>query len=345
MIDYSNCSLESMTAHHIGNKVNDESLLLSGQLLNISDDKLQELLRRYFLTPFSFPEFYSFTSESDDFTTNKMFSFAMQIFSEPEKLQKISIDIAKHLYELSVHPQIKSGDLFVVYFKNVKINDETTELLGLFKSENKNEFLKLQNSKDNFSISCDDGIDIDKLDKGCLIFNIELDRGFNVCVVDKSGKSVDAQFWKDNFLQIKPLSDDYHQTKKAMVMTKNFVTNQLSEEFELSRADQIDYLNKSADYFKTHQKFQKKDFEREVFGNDKMIRSFRDYGNEYGELMDVNDFEISPDAVKKQLKIYKSILKLDNNFHIYIHGNRQMIERGIDSDGRKFYKIYFINEK
>jgi hypothetical protein len=49
--------------------------------------------------------------------------------------------------------------------------------------------------------------------------------------------------------------------------------------------------------------------------------------------------------VKKQAKIYKSILKLDKNFHIYIHGNREMITKGTDPDGRKFYKIYFENEE
>ncbi len=345
MIDYSDCNIELIAVHHVGNKTNEEDLLLSKNLMNIADEKVKNLLLRYFLNPFDFPEFYSFDSDSNDFTNNPMFNFAMQVFAEPERLHKFSVDIAKHLFEISVHPQIKAGDLFVVYFTNIKINDEITDALGIFKSENRQEFLKLQNSDNNFLISYDDGINIEKLDKGCLIFNIELDRGFNVCIVDKSSKSVEARFWKDNFLQIKPLSDDYHQTKNTMVLAKNFVTDYLKEEYELSKADQIDYLNKSADYFKTHQKFQKKDFEKEVFGNEKMIRSFRDYHNENDEAPDLNEFDISTEAVKKQLKLYKSILKLDNNFHIYIHGNRQMIERGVDSDGRKFYKIYYINEK
>ena len=53
---------------------------------------------------------------------------------------------------------------------------------------------------------------------------------------------------------------------------------------------------------------------------------------------------ISAPAVKKQAKIFKSVLKLDKNFHIYIHGNREMIEQGVEKDGRKFYKIYFEKE-
>ncbi len=57
-----------------------------------------------------------------------------------------------------------------------------------------------------------------------------------------------------------------------------------------------------------------------------------------------DSFEISVQAVKKQTRIFKSVLKLDKNFHIYIHGNNELIEHGIEKDGRKFYKIYFENE-
>jgi hypothetical protein len=48
--------------------------------------------------------------------------------------------------------------------------------------------------------------------------------------------------------------------------------------------------------------------------------------------------------VKKQARVFKSVLKLDKNFHIYIHGNRELIEQGVEKDGRKFYKIYFEKE-
>jgi hypothetical protein len=62
--------------------------------------------------------------------------------------------------------------------------------------------------------------------------------------------------------------------------------------------------------------------------------------------LDISDsFDISSQAVKKQARIFKSVLKLDKNFHIYIHGNRNLIEQGVEEDGRKFYKIYFKEEE
>lgn len=78
-----------------------------------------------------------------------------------------------------------------------------------------------------------------------------------------------------------------------------------------------------------------------------MITSFKkfkgDFQNER-ELNVVSEFEISAQAVKRQSRVFKSVLKLDRNFHIYIHGDKELIEKGVDPDGRKYYKIYYREE-
>jgi len=56
-----------------------------------------------------------------------------------------------------------------------------------------------------------------------------------------------------------------------------------------------------------------------------------------------DNFTISESAVKKQARTLKSIIKLDKNFDIHIHNNRQLIEQGRDEKG-KFYKIYYKDE-
>ena len=38
------------------------------------------------------------------------------------------------------------------------------------------------------------------------------------------------------------------------------------------------------------------------------------------------------------------VIKLDKNFHFYVHGSRELIEQGVDEEGRKFYKIYYKEE-
>jgi hypothetical protein len=42
--------------------------------------------------------------------------------------------------------------------------------------------------------------------------------------------------------------------------------------------------------------------------------------------------------------VLKSVIKLDKNVHIYIHGNRDVVEQGEDGKG-KYYKIYYKEEK
>ena len=346
-IDYTQCNIENISVHNVGNKTNEEELVLSKSLLETSDLRIKELLFKFFLTPFSNPEFYSFTFSNDDITLNPIFNFASQIFDYPETLHQNSVDIAKLLYELSVHPQIKSGDLFIVFFSDICLEDELIDGIGIFKSENRQAFLKVNSNNEDFSIHYDDGINVDKLDKGCLIFNTDRNKGYRVCIVDKSNKSIEAQYWRDNFLQLKPCNDNYHNTKDFMVITKNFVTKQLKDEFEVSKADQIDLLNRSVDYFKTNEKFDKKDYENHVFKDEAIKKSFRAYDEDYrylNEIEALDNFQISEDAVKKQARILKSVLKLDSNFHIYIHGDRELIEQGVDRDGRKYYKIYYQAE-
>jgi hypothetical protein len=58
-----------------------------------------------------------------------------------------------------------------------------------------------------------------------------------------------------------------------------------------------------------------------------------------------DEFYISPQAVKKQARVFKSVIKLDKNFHIYVHGDRELIEKGYDEALQKhYYKIYFDRE-
>ncbi|HZX75412.1 MAG TPA: nucleoid-associated protein [Cyclobacteriaceae bacterium] len=347
MIDYTDTTIEKVSVHQVGNKTNEEEPRLSKTLLNITDLKVRQLLQKFFLTPFSNPEFYNFTFSNEDFTLNPLFNFVSHVFDDVKTFQRNSVNIAKHLYELSVHPQIKSGDLFVAYFADINIDGDIMDAIGIFKSEDSQAFLKLQHDEQNYSIETDTGINPEKLDKGCLIFDIDRESGYRICTLDKSNKSIEAQFWKNSFLQLKPCSDTYHHTKEVMNITKDFVTKQLIDEFEVSKADQIDLLNRSVDYFKKHDSFDKVDFEKNVFQDKEIIKSFRHFDNAYRDENDMelsDNFEISQQAVKKQARIFKSVLKLDKNFHIYIHGKRELIEQGVEKDGRKFYKIYYERE-
>lgn len=345
MIETSQSSIETASVHVVGNSNRQEELKLSEEPLNIDDDLLKKLLLTYFLSNFSVPEYYNFTFSNEDFTLNPIYKFAAEIFESGDSFHLNSINIAKHLYEATQHPNIKSGDLYVAYFPNVVIGNTSSEGIGIFKSENKETYLKLYKGANSFDLNADEGVNIRKLDKGCLILNTDMEEGYKILIVDTSNKS-DAQFWKNDFLNVKPVSDAFHHTHNFMNLTRQYVGDQLDEEFSVSKADKIDLLNRSMDFFKSREQFNQNEFETEVLADVSVIESFRKFEKTFMPDGDVADsFEISAQAVKRQARVFKSVLKLDKNFHIYIHGNRELIEKGFDEvTNRHFYKIYFDQE-
>ena len=347
MIDASNSTLDKVSVHRVGNKNNGEDMFASKGPLNISDPVMRELLQKFFLSGFKTSEFYNFTFTNSDFTLNPLYNYCRQIFGELSDFHLNSINIAKHLYETSNHPNIKEGDLFVACISNLVVDYNEVRAIGIFKSENRQAFLKLNHNKSDFMLNYEEGINIDKLDKGCLVIDSDEDKGYKVCIIDKANKSAEAQFWKDLFLMLRPCSDDYHQTSDFLQIAKSYVTSQLKEDFEVNKTDQIDLLNRSMEYFKKNDDFRKEDFEEQVFQDESVIKSFRQFDQAYRKENNISvedEFGISLPAVKSQAKVYKSILKLDKNFHIYIHGNKELIEPGVERDGRKFYKIYYEKE-
>lgn len=344
-LDFTQVELKNLITHHIGNKIRDEKYLLSNEVTTFEEDSKNFILK-YFLLSVNTEEFYSFT-HSVKLELNDIFSVAENIFSTPKSFIPNTQNIAKLLYEQSMHPKIKEGELNIAYFSNVILDDEIVDAIGIFKSETNVPFLKMKNEKSKYNINHEYGFEIKGVDKGCIIFNTDKNNGYKLLIIDNANKSAEAQYWKDDFLKVKILANEFHQTNQFLGITKDFVTKKLSEEFEVSKADKIDLLNRSVQYFKTHENFDKNEFENEVFQDTGIIKSFRNFDNDFRTENDIkitDNFEISSKAVKKQARVFKNVLKLDKNFHIYIHGDRELIEQGIEKDGRKYYKIYFQQE-
>ncbi|HYG20705.1 MAG TPA: nucleoid-associated protein [Ohtaekwangia sp.] len=342
MIDPLLSSIEIVSVHTIGNAALEEPSNFSQKPLPLDTEEIHRALCRYFLSSFTTPEYYAFNTAENP-AGNVIRSIAGDIFSDAQSFHTHSIAIAKHLFAVSTHPNIKPGDLFVARLSGVTIGNAVYEALGLFKSENKETYLKLR----NFSLGTEQGININALDKGCLILKTDEEAGYKILIVDKANKT-EAQFWKQDFLNISPWPDGFHHTRNFMDLTRQYVADQMDEEFAVSRADQIDLLNRSMRFFKSHEEFNKAAFETEVLGDVDVIESFRNYGKNFMAENNVevaDNFEISAHAVQRQARVFKSVLKLDKNFHVYIHGNRQLIEKGFDeAAGKHFYKLYFDEE-
>ncbi len=344
MIDLENTQLIDASIHRVGNKAADDGCIFSKEPLMLND-RLVQTLSKYFLSPFRSEEYYHFHHDTA-LNLNEVYTYVTAIFDNPEKLFDQSLNLAKHLYENSEHPNIKAGDFYTVYFQNCYIDGETVDAIGLFKSENKDTFLRIIPEGGIFTIESEQGINIKKLDKGCIVFNTEREQGYIVTVVDNTNRGSEAQYWIDDFLHVTFRQDDYHHTQNLLALTKSFVMNELPEQFEVTKAEQASILNDSVKFFKEKENFSIEEFNEEVIQQPQIAESFQQYRHQFQQENNIrmpDTFDISESAVKKQTRNFKSVIKLDKNFHIYIHGNEKLIEQGEDEKG-KFYKIYFKEE-
>lgn len=333
--------IDKIYIYQIGNKYIDEPLVSCNEGI-IPEQSIKQDLMNLFIRQFTRPEYYQFSHDTL-LDLNEAYVYLRDLLECHSSCKEQSDYLAQLLYRKSSHPQIKSGEFYVVCFNNVILNGETLSAVGLFKSESKESLINVVQNGNSFEIEKVNGIN--KLDKGCLIFNTKKEEGYVVAVVDNTNKS-DAKYWVKDFLGVKPRQDKYFQTQNFMSVCKSFVTKQLPSEFEVSKADQAEILNRSVQYFKDNDEFSIQEFSETVLGHPEVIESFQSYKERYQTERDIeieDSFAISNDAVKKQARSFKSVIKLDKNFHIYVHGNRNLIEQGEDEKGR-YYKVYYTEE-
>lgn len=304
----------------------------------------EEVFKKLFLKPFSqATATYEFT-HSVNLELNLLCNLCHRL-EKGADFTAISKLIVKHLNDVSRHPAIPGADVFIISFKEVEMNNALYTGLGIYKIERKDFFIETSEELTGTPrLRIREGIGGNRFDKACLILFTEDEAG-TLLVMEKPGG--ETEYWQRDFIGLTPKNDHVNHTNAVLNLTKNFATEQYPEEFVVSKADQIDLLNRSVAFFKSHDTFDKRVFEAEVLQDAEVIKSFHQFNQAYSEEVNwelADQFEISAQAVKKQQRIFKSVLKLDKNFHIYIHGNRNLIEQGTDPDGRKFYKIFFENE-
>lgn len=339
-------ALEKLIVHFVGNKNNLGGVELSDAEVEL-DDEMSTTLQEGFLSRFTNNhELYSF-HHPHSLQFNEVFQYTRKIFEDLEAFTDSAAAIARHLYEQSVHPKIKEGDLYVAYFSAIPVEGRAHKAIGIFKTEHKSLFLEVERKKRHRTLMMKEGVEITRMDKGCLIIENKQNEGYDVLIFDNQNKGEEALYWKENFLSIVPQQTGFHHTSHILTLTKQFITGQLSSEMDVDNTAQAELLHKSLDYFKSNEAFNIEEFQKTVFEKEDMIESFRRFGSNYIEKNDYEiaaSFDISADAVKKQSKVYKTVLKLDKNFHIYVHGRTDLIEKGVDMDGRKYYKIYYKEE-
>ena len=298
--------------------------------------------------PFKQDEYYKFTHD-ETLPHNDLEQYCHSIFDDRQSFMEQSINIARHLYNQSTHPKIHGGELYVAYFSDIQVEDELTDAIGIFKSEYKDIYIKTEEKSGQVELHCEKGINIKKLDKGCLIFNTFAHDGYRIMICDRTTKSQgEAHYWKDQFLRLTRVHDYSFNTQTLLEICREFSDDHY--EAEDARKDQIVFMNKAINYFAQRDHFDMDEFADEVLENPKQINAFKAYKEQYEDHNNVQptpDFKISQPAVKAAKRKFKSLIQLDTGIELRLKSEQteQFIVKEYDKERQMYYyKVYFTEE-
>ena len=328
--------IKAATIQIVGNKTRGEGLSSASSLADVSDSS--DFLTKLIEKSFTMDDLKCF-SYIESVELNPVYQFASKIFNDNETFLKQSVNIATYLYDQSVHPNIRSGELYVLLLE-CEYKKTAVDAMAILKSEKKDPFLATDNDGREISVRTIYGTGMKGLDKGCLILNVDRENGYVVGTVDNTNNGSDAQYWTDSFLHVTDCEDDYHQTVKLMDMCKGFVKKQDG----ISDIDRAVAAKRTADVFAAGETIQVDALADLICQDDKQKQEFAAYRKAFekqngGFAGEVN--VVKKAAIRKPVT-KMTTLKLGADFEVKVLNPEAKIEGGVDKrSGKKYYTLYY----
>ena len=349
MINLYSAHIASLSIHRVGNKSRNEPILLSEEIYK-TDDEITPLLKEFFLKPFREKEenYFQFGNEAD-VEFNELYNIATEIFDNPDSIHEQSKKITKHLYDQSMHPHIKSGEVYIAYFEGLQIDNEKVNGIGIFKSELKQDFLQFSEKENQLEAFLQQGVNLNKLDKGCLIFEVKKEEGYKILSVDSN--RYDARYWLESFLAVDACEDDNFHTKKYLKFCQDFAKDVVLPAED--KKQEVLFMNRAVNHFAKNDNFEESTFVNEVIDNPDLIPEFNNYKSEKApkySIEDLTSFPIANTAVTAARKKIKNVINLDTNIQIKLdfidpESADRFVEKGWDEEKQMYYYLVYFNKE
>ncbi len=349
MINLFNTHIESLSIHRVGNKSRNEAIFLSEQVYTPTDE-IVPLLKEYFFKPFRDKEENYFQFAHDvHLDYHDMYNFATEIFTNPESVHEVSKKITRHLFEQSNHPHIKNGEVYVAHLTHLSIDNNPVDAIGIFKSEIKTDFLQLEESGTSMEVLLQQGINLNKLDKGCIIFNYKKEEGYKILTIDSN--RYDARYWLEHFLSVDAFQDENFITKKYLKFCQDFAKDVVLPAED--KKEEVMFMNRAVNHFAKNDEFEETRFLNEVLDNPDLIPEFKNYKIEKApkySIEDVTSFPIANAAVTDARKKIKNVINLDTNIQIKMdfinpESAEKFVEKGWDEEKQMYYYLVYFNKE
>lgn len=330
-------NIKAAVVQRVGNKSNDDGVAFSDSLCQM--EGVEEHLLSLINVSFKFDDWKQFYY-IDELEMNPTYRFVSKIFDDENCLVKQANNLARHLYEQSIHPNIKIGEFYVVLLENCEIDGEETKAIGLFKSEMMETVLTVKMEHNHLVLSPQMGMSIKKLEKGCIVFNVEKEEGYKVAVIDNTNPKSDARYWAENFLHVRDCNDDYHQTVQLVDMFAGFVKQQK----EQSEVESAIMAKKTVELLKSEEVLQVGELAEKICDTEEQKQAFETYRQAYEEEHGsfADEVNVVVKAANRKPVTKMNVLKLGHDFEVKILNPTAEIESGENEEkGKRYYTLYY----
>lgn len=356
MIFFQDSSIAGIHANWVGNKFRDEGVSLKEKTILFGDmysveEKMH--IEQLILTAISksfikYETLFQFREVNEALELNDSYKALDRFFQGTDPLKYTTDNLTSLLHQYSVHPKVSSGIFLAVHLKDVQFEGEEVEAIALMKLSTEMEGLDFRGKGDRYDIWPSGKIfGVENVELSAIIINTDRESGYRI-LVQNASKSFEGFMWRDEFLQLEIVNDPFQKTTNFMKVYKNFVMEKLEESHEMDSLDQYELLNRAIGYVTENESMDIEEFNTTVIQDPEIsviFKGYLDMVREDSELEIPGYFPLSDAAIKKAKSAYKKVIKLDKNFHIHVHGKRELVEQGYDeSKGMNFYKVYYEQE-
>jgi len=304
-----------------------------------TDDWTGQLFNYYFLSHFSDNQRGNLDVNHDGYEELKA---ALDAFFQESELSRIHAFLTNKWHDATGMCD-EDAVWFTAAWDSFRIEDYEGPALGFYFGRDKGNFLGFSSGEPVVF----QGLPLKKPEYACLILPDPAD-GYQLYILEPAKAEGSRTAWSLHLFPFFQLTDDAFHAKQFFKMVKNFSEEVLVKEQHQPREKQISFLSESLDFAKENHGISIPDFNNEVLREASVIDAFENYQEKYSGEKHWNppdQFAMTEKMQDQAKKFVRSVIKLDKNFHLYVHGRRDRIEQGFDQEKKmKYYKLWYESE-
>lgn len=199
--------VRSVIVHQVGNRLREESLVLANECSTLNEGITNVILGGYLRGIVNNKNLYLLAHDTD-IALNDVAYHVNGFFSDKLTFIELSQRLATHLYASAHHPNIAAGDVFVVLFDKLKVDETYRSAIGIYKAESKQQYISAKAEGNVRELEVLTGINPELIDKGALI----IEGSELMYAIDRLSSR--TKYWIDDFLSAKQVPNE---TTKSVI--------------------------------------------------------------------------------------------------------------------------------